>query len=73
MITVENTATDVRVTISKDAVPPKRLNALLDWLRLEEVVQRSRLTEEDADRIADDIKAAWWTANKSRFIPADER
>lgn len=73
MITVENTATDVRVTISKDAVPPKRLNALLDWLRLEEIMQRSRLTEEDADRIADDIKAAWWTANKSRFIPADER
>ena len=73
MITVENTATEVRVTISKDAVPPKRLNALLDWLRLEEVVQRSRLTEEDADRIADDIKAAWWSANKSRFIPANDR
>lgn len=73
MITVENTTTDVRVTIPKDAVPPKRLNALLDWLRLEEVVQRSRLTEEDADRIADDIKAEWWAANKERFIPADER
>jgi len=73
MITVENTETDVRVTIPKDAVPPKRLNALLDWLRLEEVVQRSRLTEEDADRIADDIKAEWWAANKTRFIPADER
>ena len=73
MITVENTKTDVRVTISKDSVPPKRLNALLDWLRLEEVVQGSRLTEEDADRIADEIKAAWWAANKEKFIPADER
>jgi hypothetical protein len=73
MITVENTETDVRVTIPKDAVPPKRLNALLDWLRLEEVVQRSRLTEADADRIADDIKAQWWAANKTRFIPTDER
>ena len=69
MITVENTKTDVRVTIPKDAVPPKRLNALLDWLRLEEIVQRSRLTEADADRIADDIKAEWWAANKTRFIP----
>lgn len=73
MITVENTETDVRVTIPKDAVPPRRLNALLDWLRLEEIVQRSRLTEADADRIADDIKAEWWAANKTRFIPADER
>ncbi len=73
MITLETTATDVRVTIPKDAVPPKRLNAFLDWLRLEEIVQRSRLTEEEADRIADDIKADWWAANKDRFIPLDER
>ncbi len=71
MITVENTETDVRVTISKDSVPSTRLNALLDWLRLEEIVQRSRLTEAEADRIADEIKADWWAANKTRFIPAD--
>ena len=73
MITVENTKTDVRVTIPKDAVPPKQLNAFLDWLRLEEVVQRSRLTEADANRIADDIKAEWWAANKDRFIPPDKQ
>ena len=73
MITVENTQTDVRVTISKDAVPPKRLNKFLDWLRLEEVVQRSHLTEEEADRIGGEIKAKWWAANKDRFIPPDER
>lgn len=73
MITVENTKTDVRVTISKDAVPPKRLNALLDWLRLEEIVQRSHLTDADADRIANEIKADWWAANKDRFIPVVER
>jgi len=73
MITVENTQTDVRVTIPKDAVPPNRLNALLDWLRLEEIVQRSRLAEEDADRIANEIKADWWTANKTRFIPIGEQ
>jgi hypothetical protein len=73
MITVEQTETDVRVTIPKDAVPPKQLNAFLNWLRLEEIVQRSHLTEEDADRIADDIKAQWWAANKEKFIPPDEQ
>lgn len=69
MITGENTGSGVRVTIPKDAVPPKQLNALLDWLRLVEIVQRSHLTESDADRIADDIKTEWWAANKTRFIP----
>jgi hypothetical protein len=73
MITVEKTGADLRVTISKDAVPPKRLNALLDWLRLEELAQRSHLTEADSDRLADELKAGWWAANKDRFIPLHER
>ena len=73
MITVEKTDAEVRVTISKDAVPAKQLNAFLDWLRVEEIVQRSRLTEEDANRIAEEIKAGWWAANQDRFIPRDEQ
>lgn len=73
MITVEKTATDFRVTIPNDAVPPKRLNALLDWLRFEEMAQRSQLTEAEADRLADEMKAGWWAANKDRFIPPNEQ
>jgi hypothetical protein len=73
MITVEQTGTDVRVTIPKNAVPARQLNAFLDWLRLEEIAQRSGLTEEAADHIAEEIKAEWWAANKERFIPAHER
>jgi len=37
-------------------MPPTRLNAFLDWLGLEEIVQRSQLTDEEADRLADEIK-----------------
>lgn len=73
MITVEKTDADVRVTISNDSIPPRRLNALLDWLRLEEIVQHSRLTEADADHLADEIKADWWKANEHRFITPNER
>jgi hypothetical protein len=73
MITVEATNTDVRVTIPKDAVPPRQLNAFVDWLRLEEMAQRSRLTEKDADHLAEEAKASWWTTNKEKFIPPTER
>ena len=69
MITVEKTETDLRVTIPNDAVPPKRLNALLDWLRFEEIARRSKLTEAEADRLAGEMKAGWWATNKDRFIP----
>jgi hypothetical protein len=73
MITVESTNTDLRVSIPKDAVPPEQFNAFVDWLRFEEVAQRSRLTEMDADRLAEEAKADWWTANKEKFIPSSER
>ena len=55
MIVVEKTDSAVRVTIPKDAVPPKQLNAFLDWLRLEEIAQRSGLTGAEADRTAEDL------------------
>ena len=63
----------MRVTIPNDAMPTKQLDAFLDWLRLEEIAQRSRLSEAEASRIADEMKAEWWAANKSRFIPPEHQ
>jgi hypothetical protein len=72
MITVEATDAGMRVTIPKDEVPPERVNSFVDWLRLEAVARRSGLSEADADRLAEEIKADWWTKNKSRFISPAE-
>ncbi len=72
MITVETTDAGLRVTIPKGEVPPDRLNSLLDWLRLESVARRSQLTETQADRLAEETKSDWWTANKQRFISPAE-
>lgn len=68
MITVETTDSEVRVTIPKDEIPVDRLNSFLDWLRFEAVARRSALTEVEADRLAEEVKAEWWNANKNRFI-----
>ena len=68
MITVEDNDQTVRVTIPKDEVPADRLNSFLDWLRLDAIARRSRLDESEAGRLAEEIKADWWAANKDRFI-----
>jgi hypothetical protein len=44
------------------------LNSFLDWLRLEATAARSRLTEGEADRLAEEMKAGWWAANKEHFV-----
>jgi hypothetical protein len=72
MITVETTDAAVRVTIPKSEVPTERLNRFVDFLRLEAIVGRSDLSEDEASRLADEIKAGWWAANKHRFIKAAE-
>ena len=58
----------MRVTIPRDEVPPERLNSFLDWLRLESIACKSRLTEPEADRLAEAAKADWWAANKERVV-----
>jgi len=68
MITVETTETGMQVTIPKDEVPPARVNSFVDWLRLEAAARRSGLTELEADRLAEEIKADWWSKNKDRFL-----
>jgi hypothetical protein len=68
MITVEKTDSAVLVTIPKGDIPVDRLNAILDWLRLEAVSGRSALREHEAEQIAEEMKASWWAENKGRFI-----
>lgn len=72
MITVETTDATVRVTIPKSEVPPDRLNWFVDTLRLEAIARRSRLTEDEAAHLADEIKAGWWAANRHRFTKPAE-
>ena len=67
MITVETTAEGTRLTIPRDDVPPDRLGPLVDWLRLEAVTRRSRLTDAEADQLAEEMKTGWWANNKARF------
>jgi hypothetical protein len=72
MITVESTDASLRVTIPRDEVPPERVNAFVDWLRLEALARRSHLSEGTASQMAEGAKAAWWAANKDRFIPSGQ-
>jgi hypothetical protein len=72
MITVETTAESTRLTIPRDDVPPDRLRPLLDWLRLGAGARRSQLSEAEADRLAEQIKADWWAGNRDSFTKPEQ-
>lgn len=71
MIAVETTDREIRVNIPTDGMSAEAVRAFLDWLRVEAAARRSRLTDDGAWKLSEDIKSNWWSQNKGRFN--DER
>ena len=67
----------VEITFKKDDAIlkfPKKLVAsdyvqkFLDRLRLEAIVEKSKLTEEQARNLSEGIKDRWWQKNKAEIL-----
>ncbi len=69
MISVESTADTIHLHIPRADVSDARLAQILRGLRLETAIGGSRLTDAEADAMAEDMKAEWWARNEHRFIP----
>ncbi len=69
MISVESTADTIHLHIPRAEVSDARLAQLLRGLRLETAVAGSRMTDAEADAMAEEMKADWWERNQHRFIP----
>ena len=69
MISVESTADTIHLHIPRADVSDARLAQILRELRLETAIGGSRLTDAEADAMAEEMKADWWAHNEHRFIP----
>lgn len=41
---------------------------IMDYLDYLEMTAKSKATQEDADRLADELNENWWNKNRKRFI-----
>ena len=69
MITVEANEKEIRVTIPRDEVDAQGLDAMLRWLEFDGIARTSKMTADEAMRLAEDSKAGWWEQNQHRFLP----
>jgi len=44
------------------------LQRVIDYLKYLELTSKSKATQADADKLAEEANASWWEANKTRFI-----
>lgn len=64
---VESENNEIRITFSKDAVKLSEIQAFIDYINCREINSRSQATQEQADKIAEEINQSWWEKNKSKF------
>jgi hypothetical protein len=64
---IENADNKITITVSS-SVDKFGLQRLIDYLKYLEATANSKAKQSDVDKLADEVNASWWDANKSRFI-----
>ena len=67
MIEVKAENGSVHIIFPTDGMSPEQVNDFVAWLRVESIARRSKLTEQAAWRLAEDIKSGWWEKHQHRF------
>lgn len=44
------------------------LQRIINLLKYERVIKKSRATEKQIEKLSDELKSKWWAQNKKRFI-----
>ncbi len=64
---IENADKD-KITITiPSSIDRFGLQRIIDYLKYLELTSKSKATQADADKLAEEANSAWWEANKSRF------
>jgi hypothetical protein len=67
MIDVKAEKDLVQLTFPTKGMSPDQINDFVTWLKVESIARRSKMTEETAMQLSEDLKADWWGRNKQRF------
>jgi len=59
---------DAILKFPKQFAASEYVQKFLERLRLEAILEKSQLTEEQAWELSEEIKQAWWQKNKDRFL-----
>lgn len=55
------------ISIPIDDMQTEEINNILAYLKLELIVRKSKMTQAQADELADEVAASWWEKNKDRI------
>ena len=68
MIQIRYEPDDVIVTIPKDQAASRYVQDFLERVRIDATLARSQAGEDAIRALTEEIDAAWWAANRDRFL-----
>jgi len=64
---IERTSNQIVIKVSPK-VDTFGFQRIMDYLEYLEITSKSKATQEDADKLADELNENWWAENRQRFI-----
>ena len=64
---ITTTNQEVVITLNRSLIEQERLEQFLDYLTIKAIQQKSRLTEESANRLISEIDKSLWEKQKGLF------
>ncbi len=67
IMVIERTSNEIIIRLPA-TVDSTGLQRLVDYLTYKEATANSKATQEQVDKLANDVKKGWWKKNRKRFI-----
>jgi hypothetical protein len=64
---IERTNTQIVIKVSPQ-VDTFGFQRIMDYLDYLEITSKSKATQDDADKLADELNESWWAKNRKKFI-----
>ena len=58
---------EIKISIPANLFEMDEIQKFLDYIRIREITSKSNATQEDADKLANEINQSWWDKNKYKF------
>ena len=68
MLKVKNRKKDLVITMPRKFIKSDFVQTFLDRLDAEMIAQKSKLSDEDAWKLSEEIKDSWWQKNKASIL-----
>jgi len=68
MFNYQTTNTTVNLSFSKEFLSSSEVVKFIETLRIKELLSKSKMTEEQALQLDEEMKEEWWQKNQARFL-----